>query len=314
MIVGFGHHAKYRVLPAVNDLFSDIIVVSDRDWLTDPGVLHMTRSEARSRLDSSKDLGRWIVYVACESPTHLAVVSEFADFGVVVLCEKPFGVSSVSLKEFCRANAFRDIYQVNMYRFSTSFRLFFSELQHLRNTSRGFIKHQLVFCMPRLERKSFRDRSGFGSSILLDAGWYLLDLIISIVRGPLELHSVEVTNDCWSFLIKSDNQQYQCKVGYSEEYINSWSYVCDGVFYELDLVFGSREGFRKVVLGERSFELSASDGFRALFGALQSDPITDKELHMLSDGSVMILRILEDIWSLGNGRGFWEPVTYSFSR
>ena len=298
-IVGFGGHAKDKLLPALKRVGLNINGVVSRD-----SRLNIDGAKTFSKIsDAIKFLPVNTLFIISSPPDiHYLQAKELAMAGKDIFIEKPAFTSIKNLNELCNlANENGSlILEMFMYFENQAVKQI---IKILKNDNNSINSIDLKFYIPSIPSGTFRNESTLGCSLLSDMGCYPLSLLAMAGHDLSNLNLENVREDVGEnlkFCIsgKSKNILIDIKIGINDDYLNNIAIqfknnreiICEPFFY-------GRSGYRKLIEieGELKNEtkIFEKNAYELMFSKNRSDWIkTQKDrlnqMHIVTESLVRL--------------------------
>ncbi len=270
-IIGFGNHAKSKILPALENVGIKIGgIVSSKDQLMLPGV-----EIFKNVADAIKFLPSNTLFIISSPPKiHFSQAKELVQAGKDIFIEKPAFISSDDLVEInklaCKSGSL--VVEMLMYLENKSVKKIINFLKEEHNQIKAI---KMKFFIPSIPEGTFRIESDLGSSLLSDMGCYPLSILkvagYKLANLNLDLNKKNLDeNISFHILGHSKKILIDIKIGVSDSYQNSLSVILkdeNNVFCEP--FFYGRSGERKYVVTKNDeideLKIFEEDAFELMF-------------------------------------------------
>ena len=191
LIVGYGAHAKRRIIPALKKIeqISEIHLISDRDLSKDDiGEVKIFNYSELKNIDVTYDL----ILISNYPVKHMDLFKKVKNFGSKFIIEKPI----TSKLELLLKNEYDLIFQDKLVYESNAF-LFHPVYQAVKDImiSKNITKVVSSFTIPKLNKDNYRYNKELGGSSILDQGVYPISLIINLFKANFNIKKYKVFYD-----------------------------------------------------------------------------------------------------------------------
>lgn len=285
-VVGYGRHAKSRIIPALKKNNQKISgIVSSSSTFPSPDIVFsdIESSFKASSLDT--------VYILCSPPQiHFKQASLILQSGRSVIIEKP---AFLSLKEASLAidlvrQKDLDLIEAFMYKHTRLYKNFISFWdQHKPSVKNIYIN----FFIPDFPKSTFREKMPIFEAILFDIGCYPISLLVELFENCFDFHNLNISfesNDHISKTIKISMIINKINVLISIGIANSYQNNVEIEVNEKGRVRFSPFFYGQAVDKSISYELENNtridnfndiNGFEAMFQTKSSDWEKSKEIR-----------------------------------
>ena len=258
-IVGFGNHAKNKLLPALVKLGKPIFgIVSSKKKLDIPFKIYEKLSDALNKSDD-----KTIFIVSSPPNEHYSQIKLLLEAKKNALIEKPIFVSPQEV-DFINTEL-KDkniiIAEMLMYKFTLQYKRF---IKFWRKRKNQCYKIECFFNIPEIPSKTFRNNYDITSSSLYDVGCYLFSLLVDLRIYPINFEIVKVNkrkNKFLKFFIEGQNNNIDIylefgfgnsynnsvKIHYLKNYIASFEKFFYGRNEEKVITLQNSRNFKKIV-------------------------------------------------------------------
>jgi hypothetical protein len=191
LIVGYGAHAKRRIIPALKKIeqISEIHLISDRDLSKDDiGEVKIFNYSELKNIDVTYDL----ILISNYPVKHMDLFKKVKNFGSKFIIEKPI----TSKLELLLKNEYDLIFQDKLVYESNAF-LFHPVYQAVKDImrSKNITKVVSSFTIPKLNKDNYRYNKELGGSSILDQGVYPISLTINLFKTNFNIKQYKVFYD-----------------------------------------------------------------------------------------------------------------------
>ena len=191
LIVGYGAHAKRRIIPALKKIeqISEIHLISDRDLSKDDiGEVKIFNYSELKNIDVTYDL----ILISNYPVKHMDLFKKVKNFGTKFIIEKPI----TSKLEQLLKNEYDLIFQDKLVYESNAF-LFHPVYQAVKDImrSKNITKVVSSFTIPKLNKDNYRYNKELGGSSILDQGVYPISLTINLFKTNFNIKQYKVFYD-----------------------------------------------------------------------------------------------------------------------
>lgn len=298
-IVGFGGHARTKLVPAIQQIGGEVAGVVSRQAALEAGCrLFGSLDEALA------ELPREVLFVIASPPdAHYRQVREVLAAGHDVLVEKPAFLTGVDASEAGRlANQKNQILiEGFMHRWTRLYARFLADWQSFGDHATNL---QVTFHVPSLPEGTFRTLDDVASSSLYDIGCYpvslLDDLGFTLDQIGFFARETGAGHDRFTFGSHVTPCRVSCSVGTSDSYSNEVTVTLrDGETVTYRPFFYGRPGEREVESAVRGQATSAlldeGNAFEEMLNS--SRPVLLDGQQQRVDGMVRVSACLERLAS-----------------
>tara|TARA_B100000242_G_C43050578_1_gene490816 strand:- start:2503 stop:3456 length:954 start_codon:yes stop_codon:yes gene_type:complete len=249
-IVGFGNHAKTKLLPALLKLGKPILgIVSSKKNLDLPYDIFKTINDA---LKQSNE--KTIFVVSSPPKEHYQQIKLLLKFRKNILIEKPIFIHprEVKLTEQYIKNTDVIVAEMLMYKFTNQYKKF---IKFWNKKKKQCNKIECYFNIPEISSGTFRNSDEITSSSLYDVGSYLFSLLVDLKLYPLDLEITKIKkrkNKFLKFFIKGShkhNIDIYLEFGFGNQYHNSVKiHYLKNYIASFDKFFYGRDGEKNIIL------------------------------------------------------------------
>ncbi len=248
-IIGFGGHAKNKLLPAIKKVGLNIDAIVSRDPM-----LRLDGAKTFSKIsDAIKYLPDNTLFIISSPPDiHYLQAKELIIAGKDIFIEKPAFTSKENLIELSKLANQKGSLMLEMFMYFEN-KLVRKIIRILKNDYSSIDNIDLNFYIPLIPPGTFRDESTLARSLLSDIGCYPLSLL-AVVGFDLSNLNLEITKDNLSkepnFCISGESKKIkiEIRIGVNNVYLNNIAIrfknkneiFCEPFFY-------GRSGYRKLV-------------------------------------------------------------------
>ena len=247
-IVGFGNHAKNKILPSIKKIKDSIITVVSKHHKSD-GTYYVYNLLD----DAIKNAQAGTIFIVCSSPdNHFKESKKILKAGFSLFIEKPIVIEANELNSLIKCCSNKNLFFVEnfMYKYSLMYQCFIDYWLVNKDTLSEII---INFTIPELPKDTFRQQISDYSINLYDIGCYPISLISELDdKAKFTLSQVINKNkiDHEIFIISSmlDHIKVSIKFGVTNEYKNNVKLIDkynNKVTFEH--FFYGREGERKII-------------------------------------------------------------------
>lgn len=261
-IVGFGNHAKTKLVPALVKLEKLIFgIVSSKKNIDTPIRFFKKLDDAIDEADEKT------IFVLSSPPkAHYSQIKLLLKYQKHIFIEKPIFVHphEVDLIEKDLINKNVIIVEMLMYKFTAQYKRFIKFWNKKKNCCN---KIECFFNIPEIPLNTFRNSDEITSSSLYDIGCYLFSLLVDLKIYPLNLEISKVIkrkNKFLQFIIKGSTKKIDIylEFGFGNKYYNSvklhymknYSISFDKIFYgrevEKTITLQNNKTLKQVVIND----------------------------------------------------------------
>ena len=248
-IVGFGNHAKTKLLPALLKLGKPILgIVSSKKNLDIPHEIFTTLDDAIYKSNE-----KTIFVISSPPKEHYLQTKLLLKFRKNILIEKPMFIHPREVNLIQRDLKNKNIFvaEMLMYKFTFQYKKFIKFWNKKKNQCN---KIECYFNIPEITSNTFRNSDEITSSSLYDVGSYLFSLLVDLKLYPLDLNIINFKkrkNKFLQFFIKSydkDNIEIYLEFGFGNHYHNSVKvHYLKNYIASFDKFFYGREGEKNII-------------------------------------------------------------------
>ena len=296
-IIGFGGHAKNKLLPALKKVGLNIDGVVSRN-----SRLKIDGAKTFSRIsDAIKFLPVNTLFIISSPPDiHYLQAKELVMAGKDIFIEKPAFISIENLNELSKLANENGSLILEMFMYFEN-KVVEKIIKILKTDNSSIDSIDLKFYIPSIPSGTFRNESTLGCSLLSDMGCYPLSLLAMAGYDLSNLNLENVRKDVLEnpkFCIsgKSKKILIDIKIGVNDDYLNNIAIqfknkheiLCEPFFY-------GRSGYRKLIKIEGKSKdenlIFEKDAYESMFSKDRSVWIkTQKDrlsqMHMVTEGLV----------------------------
>lgn len=220
-IVGYGRHAKTKLIPSILvNKKNKIEVVSSK-------MLNLSKIKVHKNLVKAlKEVKPSTVFIIATPPkVHFVQTAKILKSGHNVFVEKPIVTNLNDAKKLSNLLKSSDYHatEILMYKYSKLYERF---LTYWNKKKHNILYINCVFYIPTLPANTFRDNKNVSDSIVYDIGCYIVSLLVDL---NLEFKSYSFNNVIFEegrlksleFNIKNNNVTFNGKFGLYKSYENS---------------------------------------------------------------------------------------------
>lgn len=251
-IVGFGNHAQYKILPALEKINSSIVgIVSKKKIKTANYTFYPSLKVAINKVPYDT------VFIICSPPSnHFEQVIQLGRKKFNVIVEKPIFIKSEELIKatyiFKKSNNF--LFESFMYKETK----LYQEFKKLwRENKKDIKKINISFIIPSFPKKTFRQKKLNYPLIIYDIGCYLFNLLnemnIGLESRNTKIMECTLRKNTYRVKYKKDSFTINLKFGEGGNYEN---YVLlennKGNYYKLSPFFYGRSGEKEIIINKKN--------------------------------------------------------------
>ena len=251
-IVGLGEHAKSKLIPAIKNSKNVLIAIvssqSDLE-LKYKGVSIFTDLNM-----AVKSLEKDVIFIISSPPSsHFDILKVILQNKFNAMVEKPI---FLTFEHFKRIKAIGELNQVTFYEcFMHRYGLIYKEfLQNYKINKSKISLIEVVFCLPNLPEKTFRDLNNITSSVIYDIGCYPISLLndLNITNKNIKITHIEniknLKKERFDIDVKSENINFNIRFGIDSHYSNIVSMkMNNGETIEFNNFFYGRKKEKRIV-------------------------------------------------------------------
>ena len=185
-IVGFGNHAKTRLLPTLEKLNKKIFgIVSSKQDLNLQTKVFKNLQDALNKSNSNTNF-----IISTPPKEHFAQMKQILDAGRNIYVEKPIFSNFDEAKYISNFLNRKKLFVVEllMYKYTKQYKKF---LQIWGKKKNQCIQIECFFNIPDIPSNTFRDNKDIISSPLYDIGCYIFSLLVDL---EISLKNIEISN------------------------------------------------------------------------------------------------------------------------
>ena len=246
-IVGYGEHAKNKIIPSILKIGSKIVGVVSKKNKIDKNFYRYKNLE-----DALNNVPKKTIFILCSPPNiHSTQALKILKSGFNLFIEKPVTISVKSLKKIILLAKKNNLFFVEgfMYKYSNTYKKF---LKIWFQKKKEINKIDIFFLIPKAPINTFRTQNANYSTNLFDIGSYLISLINDLY-GKAKFKLISVKNFGYPrkefFEINSVQQTIKItgKFGVYKDYMNKIDLsLNENNFYSFKPFFYGRNGQRKI--------------------------------------------------------------------
>ena len=244
-IVGFGNHARSKIIPAINKINGKIIGIVSSKLSIDSKYTHFS-SLSKAFLKVNSDT----IFIICSPPDlHYSQALEIIRNEHNLFIEKPVAINLIELDEIIKLSNKKKTFFVEnfMHEYSKFYNNF---IDFYKLEINNIAKIDIRFTLPKLPINTFRHKKNNYPVNLYDIGCYTIALITNL-SNEAKFSISKIWNkgqiDCEKVLVKSKIHNIEIKIifGIDSSYENSVKVTkIDEYAYIYEPFFYGREGNR----------------------------------------------------------------------
>ena len=174
-IVGFGEHAKNKILPALLDKKKEIFGIVTSKNLSN--LKFKTYHNLDVAINNSND--NTIFILTTPPKVHFNQIKKIQSSNKNVFVEKPIFVSKREAGLFVKNSNNKNIFvaEMLMYKYTRLYEVFKKYFNKRLSTIKSI---ETTFSLPKLPKNTFREEKNIHSSILYDIGCYSINLFVDL--------------------------------------------------------------------------------------------------------------------------------------
>ena len=269
-IVGFGTHARKKLLPALQNLNKRVcgIVSSKHQLNTSIPIFKDIKNASNSINDCTK-------FIISSPPNiHFSQVKQILNMNKNIYVEKPIFINSFQAKEIDKILINKNVFvtEILMYKYTHLYKSFLKTWSKRKDEC---VKIECFFNIPEIPNNTFRDDYSLISSPLYDIGCYPLTLLVDLqisLKNLKILHINKKNNKMLNFQIKGIYKQFDIDLefGIGKEYKNLVSLkFSDEKIIEFDKFFYGIECKKNILIKNKKkckrITIEDINGFEKIF-------------------------------------------------
>ena len=303
-LVGFGSHARLKLLPAINSAGIDSInIVTSKFGLRLPGVRVFSKLA-----DAIRTLPVDTLFVVATPPrVHYSQVKALIDANRDVFVEKPAFLCREESSELSSLATERGLVLAEMLMYLEN-RSVNEVINELKSGTHRVRRIECQFLIPAVPNKTFRTEVSLGNSLLSDMGCYPLSLLATAGYDIRNINlmitrSKAASSPMFTIEGKHQNTDFHIQVGCDSKYTNKVRVDFDGgLQVTCEPFFYGRKGERTVASTDQSRKevrtVYESDAYKVMFLRPRRDWIMSQRNRI--QALDMVSEVLE---RLGNQAG-----------
>ena len=269
-IVGYGSHAKSKVVPSILNISSEIVGIVSKKKKIDETFYHFSNLE-----EALKKVPKKTIFILCSPPdTHAQQALKILKKGHNLFIEKPITTNKNDLIKIIslakQTNSF--FVESFMYQYSNLYEKF---LKIYLNKKKLLKEINITFYIPKIPTKTFRTLNKKYSTILFDMGCYVVSLI-NILFDDAKFKLISVENigiskkELFEISVKEIPVKIKAKFGINKDYTNDLNLLLNSKnFFSFKPFFYGRSGKRLIENSYRSkikkTKIIEEDSFNNMF-------------------------------------------------
>ena len=297
-IVGLGEHSKNKLIPAIlnsKNVLKAIVSRKSNLGLEYKGVLIFNDLNM-----AVKSLEKDVIFIIATPPnTHFEILKIVLQNKFNAMVEKPI---LLSIEQFKKIKDISDSNLVIFYEcFMHRYGLLYKELINFYKINKNKINLiDIVFSLPNLPKKTFRDSNNITSSVIYDIGCYPISLLNDLDLTDKEINITHIENfrdikkERFDIEVRSNNTKANIRFGIDNEYANVVIMkMFNGERIEFNPFFYGRKKEKKIIYEDSTSEKIKVIEDNNLFEVMFKNSIKDLRISQKKRNKLMIKNLLD---------------------
>tara|TARA_B100000989_G_scaffold292812_1_gene269288 strand:+ start:2090 stop:3070 length:981 start_codon:yes stop_codon:yes gene_type:complete len=219
-IVGYGNHAKNKLLPVLLRLNKKVFgIVSSKKKVDTSIKIFKKLEQAINKADD-----KTIFILSSPPEVHFSQIKLLLEYNKNIFVEKPMSIHPQEVNTIIRDTRDKDIFvaEMLMYKYTKQYKHFVKFWDKKKDKCN---KIECFFNIPKIPSGTFRNSNDITSSCLYDIGCYLISLLIDLKIYPenFKISKIVKKNKKFlQFIIEASTQKIDVylEFGFGNEYVN----------------------------------------------------------------------------------------------
>jgi len=251
-IVGFGRHAEYKILPALEKANLKLKYI-----ITSKNLRYKNVKIIENIYRSTKIIKKRILIIITSPPAvHFKQAYFFLKNGYNVIVEKPIVLNFNQMQNLLSVKSKKN--QILIENFMYQYTKIYNENKKLFNINKNkILKIDINFLIPELKYKSFRNSKCITSSYIYDIGSYVvsylnnLGLDYSFKEAKIININKENQENLSFKIITNSNIKIKIFFGYISKYKNNVVFYLKNKIFFFDNIFNGLEIEKKIIMKDQ---------------------------------------------------------------